>query len=89
MSLSRLSPSRPTGALLRPPAIAAIAAPTDLLTPALAAERLSVSPKVLERWRGAGGGPTFVKLSRKTIRYRPSDLTVFIAGCARENTAIT
>lgn len=59
----------------------------ELITPAVAAERLSVTAKVLERWRGTGNGPAFVKLTRKTIRYRSEDLDTFIAEHQQASTA--
>lgn len=81
-----------------PPACAAVAseceaqleaggAATVLLTPAQVAERLSVTEAALERWRSHGGGPLFVRLSRKTIRYRSNDVDNFVAGCVKANTA--
>jgi hypothetical protein len=60
---------------------------SDLLTPEAAAERLSVNAKMLERWRGNGSGPRFVRLSRKTIRYMAADLEAFITDRVRTNTA--
>ena len=62
--------------------------PGELITPAAAAERLTVSAKVLERWRGTGAGPAYVRLSSKTIRYRPGDIDAFVAGRARASTAV-
>ncbi len=59
----------------------------DLITPTEAAERLSVKAAVLERWRGNGAGPAFVRMSSKTIRYRPADLDAFVAGRVRNSTA--
>ena len=61
--------------------------PGELITPAVAADRLSVTAKVLERWRGTGDGPVFVRLTSKTIRYRPEDLDAFVAGRTRASTA--
>jgi predicted site-specific integrase-resolvase len=61
--------------------------PRPLLTPVQAAERLGVSPQVLERWRGAGGGPVFVKLSGKFVRYRQQDLDAFVETNCRHSTA--
>lgn len=52
--------------------------PDPLLTPQVMADRLGVSVKTLERWRLQGEGPPFVRVSRKVIRYRASDLAVFI-----------
>jgi hypothetical protein len=53
---------------------------SDLLLPAQVAERLGVSIKLLERWRGTGCGPAFVRLSRKTLRYRGGDVDAFVVG---------
>lgn len=39
-----------------------------------AAEFLKFSPKALSKWRCVGGGPKFVKVSAKAVRYRLSDL---------------
>jgi hypothetical protein len=56
------------------------------MTPA--ADRLSVTAKVLERWRGTGDGPAFVRLTCKTIRYWCEDLDAFVAGRTRASTAL-
>lgn len=61
--------------------------PGDLLAPAQAAELLGVRPQVLERWPGNGEGPVFIRLSRKTIRYRRQDLAGFIGERVRSSTA--
>lgn len=39
------------------------------LTPQELAAALSVSTKTLERWRKYGGGPPYVKIATKHIRY--------------------
>lgn len=59
----------------------------SLLTPAEAAKRLGVGQRLLERWRSTGGGPCFVKMTGKTVRYRSEDLEAFISGNVRKNTA--
>ena len=69
-----------------PPPASSIQA-DELLTPAAAAEKLSVTAKVLERWRGLGGGPAFIRLTSKTIRYHPADLAAFVAASTRASTA--
>ena len=61
--------------------------PARLLRPAEAAERLGVTVKTLERWRGTGEGPQFVRCSSKSIRYREQDLDAFILERLRKNTA--
>jgi hypothetical protein len=60
---------------------------SELITPAQAADLLRVRAKVLERWRGTGEGPAFVRLSSKTIRYRREDIDAFVAGRVRASTA--
>jgi predicted DNA-binding transcriptional regulator AlpA len=62
-------------------------APMKLLTARQAGELLGVSPETLERWRGAGTGPAFVRLSGKYIRYQPDDLEAFIQNARRSSTA--
>jgi predicted site-specific integrase-resolvase len=62
-------------------------AASDLLLPAQVADRLGVSTKVLERWRGTGDGPAFVRLTRKTLRYRAADVEAFINGKIHTSTA--
>ena len=48
-----------------------------MLKPADAAERLSVSPLTLQKWRVTGGGPRYVKVGRG-VRYDPVDLANWI-----------
>ena len=35
---------------------------------------------MLERLRGTGDGPDFIKLTSKTVRYRAEDLEAFVIG---------
>ena len=44
-----------------------------------AAEVLGVSGRYLEDLRYRGGGPQFIRLGRRCVRYRPRDLARFIA----------
>lgn len=39
------------------------------LTPEQLAERLSLSTETLANWRLKGGGPSYIKISRQTVRY--------------------
>jgi len=50
-----------------------------LLTTDEAADFLGVSTRKLEQLRSEGGGPTYVKLGYRTIRYRPAALEGWIA----------
>ena len=51
-----------------------------------AATILAVTPRCLENWRHRGGGPSYVKISARCIRYRRSALKDFIDECVRTNT---
>jgi len=77
------SQSRPEALAASPPSTV----PGALLTPAQAADALGVTSRVLERWRGCGGGPVFVRLSRKSIRYSAEDIQAFVAAGRRASTA--
>ena len=93
MAISRLTHPRSNQGSQAALAVQPPAAPlplggsADLLTPAEAAALLKVSKKALERWRGAGGGPPFLRFNAKTIRYRRRDVLAFIEGSVRTNTA--
>jgi hypothetical protein len=52
-----------------------------------AAALLGYSPRALQNWRLRGGGPVFVKVSERSIRYQHSDLMAWIAGRRRARTA--
>ena len=59
----------------------------QLLTPPEVAKLLNVSVRTLERWRMTGEGPSYVRLSRKQIRYTEVAVVKFIRGSERTNTA--
>lgn len=52
-----------------------------------AAALLGYSPRALQNWRLRGGGPIFVKVSERSIRYQHSDLMAWIAAKRRARTA--
>jgi len=54
-----------------------------LLTPAQCAKQLGVSVSTLQAWRALGKGPTFVKFSRRTVRYQPAAVAAWIAAQQR------
>ena len=49
-----------------------------LLSQKEAAKMLGFSTRTLERWRWEGGGPPFVAISARCIRYRQADLEKWI-----------
>ena len=50
-----------------------------LLDERAAAGALGMSPRALQDWRRRGGGPHYVRISSRCIRYRPEDLSVWAA----------
>jgi len=57
------------------------------IPPKEAAERLSLSEKTLERWRGLGVGPRSFKFGTR-VRYLPDDLDAWAEGNARSSTSM-
>jgi len=58
-----------------------------MLTTRQAAEYLNLQPKTLSRWRIRGGGPKFIRVSPRCIRYRASDLDAWTAQRLRRSTS--
>ena len=58
----------------------------SLLTPAEAAQILNVTERCLENWRHRGGGPVFVRVSGRCIRYQRGDLLAWVRERLRTNT---
>jgi len=50
----------------------------SLLTPKEAAEFLGLPESTLAQWRSQRRGPVYVKLESRLVRYRRSDLDVYI-----------
>ncbi len=74
-----------------PDAIEAAAAASPgaprLLKPKEVADRLAVSERTLERWRITGEGPTYLSITRATVRYTAEAVDAFLAGRAKASTA--
>lgn len=52
-----------------------------------AAELLGFSVRTLQTWRFRGGGPVFIRVSSRCVRYRHEDLVVWIEERARQSTS--
>lgn len=52
-----------------------------------AAQALGFTIRALQNWRVRGGGPKFVKISRRSVRYRRRDLLAWIEAHIRANTS--
>lgn len=39
-----------------------------------AARYLNLTPRTLQNWRHVGGGPPFIRISARAVRYDPRDL---------------
>lgn len=58
----------------------------ELVTTKGAAKILDLKPNTLAKWRVAGCGPMFVVMGR-AVRYRVSDLKIFIERNTRRSTS--
>jgi hypothetical protein len=61
--------------------------PDTLLSEQLAAALLGVTLRALQAWRQRGGGPAFVRISARCIRYRRKDLIAWTEALLRRSTA--
>ena len=61
--------------------------PDLYITEARAAEILSVNPRTLQQWRLRGGGPKYVRISTRCVRYRVGDLTRWMDERLRSSTS--
>ena len=61
--------------------------PLNLLTEKEVAQRTGFSIRTLQSWRMRGGGPSFVRISARCIRYRPQDVEAWIEQRLRTSTS--
>ncbi len=61
--------------------------PEQLLRQEQAALMLGLTPRCLENWRHRGGGPSYVRVSARCIRYRRSDLDEWVEARLRTSTS--
>ena len=59
----------------------------QLINEQAAAGFLGYSVRALQNWRIRGGGPEFIKVSRRSIRYRRRDLRKWADSRLRANTS--
>jgi excisionase family DNA binding protein len=59
----------------------------DLLRQEEAARILNVTSRALEAWRHRGGGPRYIRISGRCIRYRQADLHAWLAERERSSTS--
>lgn len=58
-----------------------------LLTEKEAAEAIGLTPRFLQDRRLKGGGPPFVRISARCVRYRPEDLETWAVERLRHSTS--
>ena len=58
-----------------------------LLTEREAAELIGFTPRFLQERRFRGSGPKYVKVSARSVRYRPEDLQAWAADRLRTSTS--
>ncbi len=61
--------------------------PDALLGQREAAALIGVSERTLECWRWRGGGPPFVKISRRAVRYRRPDIQQWVSERIQRSTS--
>ncbi len=71
----------------RTPRRSAARPPDALLNQRQAASLIGVSERTLECWRCRGGGPPFVKLSRRAVRYRRKDIDRWVGERVQYSTS--
>ena len=58
-----------------------------LLTEKEAVRILGFSHRTLQAWRVSGGGPKFIKVSSRCVRYRLADLRAWVEARVRRSTS--
>ena len=71
----------------RTPRRSATRPPDALLNQRQAASLIGVSERTLECWRCRGGGPSFVKISRRAVRYRRQDIDQWVRERVQHSTS--
>ena len=61
--------------------------PNQLLTEKEAASLICYSQRALQNWRVRGGGPRYVKVSARSVRYQRRDVLEWIEARKRKHTA--
>ena len=57
-----------------------------LLNQTQAAARLGLAPRTLAAYRFKGGGPRYIRISARCVRYRPADLDAWVADRVHADT---
>jgi predicted DNA-binding transcriptional regulator AlpA len=58
-----------------------------LVSESRAAAMIGAAPKTMERWRSRGGGPPFVRIGPRMVRYALADLESWIDAQRAESLA--
>lgn len=58
-----------------------------LLNEKQAAAFLGHKPRTLQKWRVTGGGPVFISISKRSVRYRRRDLLAWTEARVRRSTS--
>lgn len=58
-----------------------------LLDEQSAARFLGFTPRALQAWRQRGGGPQFVRISSRAVRYRKQDLVAWAENRLKRSTS--
>ncbi len=58
-----------------------------LLSEKQAADFLQLQPRALQAWRTRGGGPAYLRIGHRTVRYLPADLEAWLEERKYKSTA--
>jgi predicted DNA-binding transcriptional regulator AlpA len=58
-----------------------------LVDEVVAAQLLGVSRRTLQGWRWRGGGPRFVRIGIRAVRYEPAELRAWVDAQRRTSTS--
>jgi hypothetical protein len=72
---------------VRPPAAIALTDLDKLRAEKESADFLGMTPRALQAWRQRGGGPLFVRISSRCIRYRIRDLIAWSESRLKTSTS--
>jgi len=61
--------------------------PTQYLDENAVAGLLSVSVRTVQRWRGSGGGPPFIRAGARRVIYDPAAVEAWVSGRTFEHRA--
>lgn len=66
-----------------------LTSPRDLMDERVLSDMLGVSVRTVQAWRVKGGGPTFIKINNRLVRYRQSEVEEWLTSLTAANTSVS